>query len=314
MEEKKALSTQEVADILQVSKSTIYDLIKKGKITSYKIGRKVRFTESDVQKFIAVSKKEQSQVGCSASGIVQLQPCFRPQLENCGFVICGQDLILDILSNYMRNYGITALRAYTGSYDSLIALYKGQVDVASAHLWDSEKDQYNVSYVKALLPGIPAVVVRFISRQQGLYVRKGNPKGLSSWEDFRRSDITMINREYGAGSRVLLDENLQRMGLCGKYVAGYQNMVQSHLAVASAVGRGDADIGVGTEKMAEQVESVDFIPLKKERYDLVVRKEDMDRPEMVTLLEIIRSEPFHKEFGSIGGYDITDMGEIIYGI
>lgn len=311
MEEKKALSTQEVADILKVSKSTIYDLIKKGKITSYKIGRKVRFTESDVQKFIAESKQTQSQLSPAAPAITALPftPVFSAAAGSHGFVICGQDLILDVLSNYMRSYGITAFRSYTGSYDSLTALYKGQVDVASAHLWDGDTDEYNIPYVKALLPGIPAVIVRFISRWQGLYVQKGNPKKIRGWEDFHRCDLTMINREYGAGSRVLLDENLRKLGIPGSSVPGYQHMAQSHLAVASAVSRGDADLGVGIEKIAGQVENIDFLPLKKERYDLVLKKEDLRRPEMMTLLEIIRSADFQREFAAVGGYDISGMGE-----
>ena len=311
MEEKKALSTQEVADILKVSKSTIYDLIKKGKITSYKIGRKVRFTESDVQKFIAESKQTQSQLSPVVPAITAspFVPVFSSMPGSHGFVICGQDLILDVLSNYMRSYGITAFRSYTGSYDSLTALYKGQVDVASAHLWDGDTDEYNVPYVKALLPGIPAVILRFISRWQGLYVQKGNPKKICGWEDFRRCDLTMINREYGAGSRVLLDENLRKLGITGSSVPGYQHMAQSHLAVASAVSRGDADLGVGIEKIAGQVENIEFLPLKKERYDLVLKKEDLRRPEIMTLLEIIRSADFQREFAAVGGYDISGMGE-----
>ena len=112
-----------------------------------------------------------------------------------------------------------------------------------------------------------ALVVNVTYRMQGLYVAKGNPKNIRSWRDLARDDITMINREKGAGSRVLLDENLNLLGLYGSQIKGYDNENQSHLTVASAVGRGDADVAVGNEKIARQVENVDFIPLKKERYD-----------------------------------------------
>jgi putative molybdopterin biosynthesis protein len=146
---------------------------------------------------------------------------------------------------------------------------------------------------------------------QGLYVAKGNPKGITTWEDFRRDDITMINREHGAGSRVLLDENLKLLGISGSSVRGYKKETQSHLAVASAVSSGEADVAVGSEKIARQVDNIDFIPLKKERYDLVVKKEDFQTFEIQTMLNIIRSVAFKNEFSNIGGYDTSDMGKII---
>jgi putative molybdopterin biosynthesis protein len=190
-------------------------------------------------------------------------------------------------------------------------LYKNKVNVASSHLWDSGTDEYNVPYIKRLLPGTPAVVIHLTYRMQGLYVQKGNPKNIKSWEDFRRDDITMINREYGAGSRVLLDENIKLLGIFGSSIKGYATEGQTHLAVASSVSGGKADVAVGIEKIARQVDNIDFIPLKKERYDLVVKKEHIDTPEVQTMMDIINSAAFKQEFGNIGGYDTNDMGKII---
>jgi putative molybdopterin biosynthesis protein len=310
MEKERALSVQDVADLLNVSKSMIYNLIKKGEINSYRVGRKVRFSEDDVQTYIGRSKTRAASTndtgkiasGFNLSGSVA---------KGDSFIICGQDLILDVLSNYMRLHDVPALRAYIGSYDSLVSLYKNKVDVASIHLWDGETDSYNIPYVKRLLPGIPSVIIHLTCRMQGLYVAEGNPKEINTWEDFGRDDITMINREYGAGSRVLLDENLKRLGIFGSEIKGYDKQSQSHLAVASAVNSGDADVAVGNEKIAKQVDHIDFIPLHKERYDLVIRKEDMHSPEMQTLLNIIQSAAFKNEFYQIGGYDTSDMGKIV---
>jgi len=131
------------------------------------------------------------------------------------------------------------------------------------------------------------------------------------WADFGREDITMINREKGAGSRVLLDENLKLLGIFGESIKGYDNETRSHLAVASAISRGEADVAVGNEKISRLVDNIDFIPLKKERYDLVFRKEDLHTKEIEMLLKIIRSEAFNNEFGNIGGYDTSDMGKIV---
>lgn len=310
MDKKNALSTQDVADMLHVSKSTIYDLIKKGEISSYKVGRKVRFTESDVQEYIKRSKESQSVAAPVASYSSEFS-LLGNESKLGGFIICGQDLILDILSNYMRHHGIPALRAYIGSYDSLVSLYRGKINVASAHLWDCDTDEYNSPYVRRLLPGIQTVIIHLTCRIQGLYVAKGNPKKITTWADFGRDDVSMINREHGAGSRVLLDENLKLLGIYGSSIKGYMKETRSHLAVASAVSSGEADVGVGSEKIAKQVDHIDFIPLKKERYDLVVKKEDFQSMEIQTMLKIIRSAAFKNEFSHVGGYDTSDMGKIV---
>lgn len=310
MPERAALSTQEVADLLHVSKSTIYDLIRRGEIRSYKVGRKVRFTEDDVKEYIARSRDSQN-IKIAPSIEVAPFSLLGNDKRQEGFIICGQDLILDVLSNYMRLHNVPALRAYIGSYDGLVSLYRNKVNVTASHLWDGDTDTYNVPYVRRLLPGIPAVIVHLTCRMQGLYIAKGNPKNLSGWEDFRRDDITMINREQGAGSRVLLDENLKLLGIFGSSIKGYSKETSSHLAVASAVSRGEADVAIGNEKIARQVDNIEFIPMKKERYDLVLRKEDLSTREIQTLLKIIHSDAFRHEFGNIGGYDTRDMGKVV---
>ena len=309
MSNKKALSAQDAADMLGVSKSTIYNIIKNGAISFYKVGRKVRFTEDDVNAYISRSTANQAVVFAQPDAMPDFNSAY-PDKAPGGFIICGQDLILDVLSNYMRAHGIPALRAYIGSYDSLMLLYKNKVSVASSHLWDSETDQYNVPYVKRLLPGIPSVVIHLTCRIQGLYVRKGNPKNIRGWEDFGRDDVVMINREHGAGSRVLLDENLKLLGIPGNSVKGYLTEKSSHLALASTVSGGKADVAVGIEKIARQVDNIEFIPIKKERYDLIIKKEIMQSPEIQTMMGIINSAAFNREFSAIGGYDTTDMGKI----
>lgn len=310
-----ALKVEDVAALLNVSRSGIYSLIKNGDIGSYKVGRKIRFTEAHIRDYITRSGREPRPAERNGPTALDENKYFdlsTGRRGGEGVIICGQDLILDILSNFMRMHGVMALRAYIGSYDSLVSLYHDKISVATAHLWDSSTDEYNVPHVRTLLPGIRCTVANVTYRTQGLYVAKGNPKNIQAWSDFGRDDVRMINREKGAGSRVLLDENLKRLGLYGSRVAGYDDENQSHLAVASAVGRGEADVAVGTEKIARQVENIDFVPMKKERYDLVVKTERFDTPEIQTMFKILRSEKFQNEFKSIGGYDISDMGKIIH--
>ncbi len=317
MENTRALTVQDVADILKIAKNTVYELIKRGEISSYKVGRKVRFTLGDVEAYIQNSKVIHSVQNLDSSiseqDIRDKKNIISTSQDRKEFIICGQDLMLDILSNYISRHpkGTRTLRSYTGSYDSLVSLYQGKIQAATTHLWDGDTGQYNIPFVKSLLPGIPAVIIHLTFRMQGFYVAKGNPKKIMTWEDLKRKNITLINREKGAGSRVLLDEHLRLLNIYGSSINGYDKETESHLTIASTVSRGMADVGVGIEKIASQVEGVDFIPLQKERYELVIKKEDMETPVVQAIFDILRSDEFKAEFRSIGGYDISEMGKVV---
>lgn len=206
---------------------------------------------------------------------------------------------------------IRFLRQYIGSIDGLMALYRGSANAVTAHLWDSDTDEYNISFVRRLLPGHRTMIINLVYRMEGFYVSPGNPKGIHTWSDLARPDIRFINRERGSGARVLLDEQLRRHDIDPRHVPGYEQEEMTHLAVASCVARGEADVGLGIEKAATQVQGVEFIPLHKERYDLVIRKEDLDKPHFQALLAVLRSSALRKEVAGLGGYDISRMGEII---
>lgn len=299
MRNDEALTVDEVAEILQVSRNTVYALKNRGELASFKVGRKLRFSYTDVQAYIAKSKTSR-------------EPEVVPVKQGGRFVICGQDVILDVLSNYVTQAGVECLRSYIGSYDALTALYKDDVQVASAHLWDSATGEYNVPFVQKLLPSTPAVVVNLTYRTQGLYVAKGNPLDLHAWEDLGEQGVRLINREKGAGSRVLLDESLRAHGINPYEIEGYGDEVQSHIAVASMVARGRADVAVGSEKIARQVKGIDFVPLKKERYDLVFKQSAFETPGIKAMLGILESGLLREEFVSLGGYDTSDMGRIMW--
>lgn len=297
-----ALTAEDVAEILHVGRNAVYALAKEGAIGSYRIGRRLRFTYSDVQAYISSSRKVPQD-----EKRIPLAPREREQI-----VLCGQDIILDVLSNYITQAGVRCLRSYVGSYDALTALYKDEVQVASSHLWDGESGAYNIPYVRRLLPGVPSVVVHLTRRMQGFYVAPGNPKGIREWKDLLKPGITMVNREKGSGSRVLLDEHMKLLGIPSSSIEGYRNEVQSHIAVASAVARGRADVAVGSEKVARQVDGVDFVPLQEEKYDLVVKREAFDSRPIRVMMGILESGIMKDEFSGLGGYDTSDMGRIAY--
>jgi len=310
MPQNKSLSTSEVADILHVSKSTIYDLIRKGEINSYKIGRKVRFTQDDVDTYIARARHEQS-----------TQPVRRISVENSllhkeqsnshAIIISGQDVVLDILANHLHHHGILVMRTYVASFESILSLYQGHVQIATSHLWDSDTNDYNKAYVRRLMPGIPAMLVNISYRMQGFYVKKGNPKNIRGWEDLRRSDITIINRRKGSGARILLDEHLHQMGIPAGSIRGYDMELDSHLTIAVAVAEGSADFSLGTERVTRHMDGLDFIPLQEERYDFVIKKAMINDPQIEVVLQVLRSPGFLRDVSQFSGNDFRDLGKIM---
>lgn len=319
------LSAQEVADRLNISKNTVYEMIKRGELPSYRIGRKVRVDEADIEEYKnrtrtgGVKAKSPSQpivaepVITNNSNQILGQFNMIQKIYKNEFIICGQDILLDVLTRHLECHpkGVQALRYYIGSYNGLVELYKDNVSVATAHLWDGDTGEYNVPYVRRLIPGIPCVIINLVYRMQGFYVAKGNPKNIKTWEDLIRPDVKMANREPGCGVRVLIDEQLRKNRIPHQMITGYDYQETSHLAVASAVARGNADVGIGNEKASLQVKDVDFVPIKKERYDLVIKEEFINTPAIQITLEIINSEEFKSELKGIGGYDLSDIGKII---
>ena len=228
-------------------------------------------------------------------------------------IICGQDMVLDLLANRLNQcIGENVFRSYKGSNNELYAMYKGEVNVATAHLWHGKTNSYNIPYISSMLPGTDLVVLHLLKRKQGFYVQKGNPKNIQSFEDLKRSDITIVNREPGSGVRVLIDEKLRQAGIPTQEVNGYQDIVSSHLEAAAAVNRGDADVAVGSEKHSLSVPGIDFLFIQEESYDMVIRKEDFLKKPYQKMIEIIRSSEYQKEVAGLGGYNVENMGKIIY--
>lgn len=310
MEQKRALSAVEVAAILHVSKNTVYELIRRGEINSYRVGRKIRFTQEDVDDYIARSRHEKqlppvSSVSVQSSLLNGVAPQGRE------FILSGQDVILDILSNYLRQYGYQALRAYVGSFESLLSLYQDNVQAATSHLWDGDSEDYNTPYVRRLIPGTHVVLINLSYRMQGFYVQSGNPKKIHDWQDLTKENVRLLNRRKGSGSRILLDEKLMQLKIDPRDIQGYANEIGSHLTLANAVAKGEADVGLGTERVTRQVDNLEFIPLQEERYDLILKKEMMEYPEVRTMIKILNSREFRAELAGISGNDYRDLGKIV---
>jgi putative molybdopterin biosynthesis protein len=251
--------------------------------------------------------------GVEAGEEVWMEP-LRPleQIERSLLAVGSHDLLLDLLSDRLsrRLPGSGLSSAHVGSLGGLVALKRGECHLAGTHLIDEETGEYNVSWVRRYFAEGEVILVRLADRRQGLLVPRGNPKGLAGLRDLVEKRPLFINRQRGSGTRQLLEFLLKREGLSPDKIEGYHRELYTHLAVAAAVRTGGADAGLGILAAAKALD-LDFIPIAAERYDLAVRTDALDLPEMQALLEIIRDPEFEAQVQSLGGYDLQGAGDRI---
>jgi len=234
------------------------------------------------------------------------------EIENAIVVIGSHDLALDVLANYLhRQYPQRSLSSSNvGSLGGLLALKRGEAHLAGSHLLDEESGEYNVPYVKRLLSDQEMVIINLVYREQGLIIAKGNPKGITGLADLLRQEVSFVNRQRGAGTRVLLDFKLRELGINPAEIRGYERVEFTHLAVAAAIASGTADAGLGIMAAARAL-NLDFLPLLKERYDLIIPQPYYESPFLEPLLAILKQPSFRAEVESLGGYDTSDMGQVV---
>jgi putative molybdopterin biosynthesis protein len=227
--------------------------------------------------------------------------------------IGSHDLALDLISTALahRSPGASLASANVGSLGGLLALARGEAHLAGSHLLDEHTGDYNVSYIEQHLAGQPIVLVHLAGRIQGLIVPPGNPRGLTRLEDLARPDVLFVNRQRGSGTRVLLDFELRKLGVRREQVRGYEREEYTHLAVAADVASGAADVGLGILASARALQ-LEFVPLFNEQYQLVIPREHYESPILAPLLEVIRSPQFRAQVDALGGYDVNDMGRLIW--
>jgi len=227
--------------------------------------------------------------------------------------IGSHDIALDVLANFLRKNHpeATLSSAHVGSLGGLTALKRKEAHLAGTHLLDEETGEYNISYIERLLKGRPIVLVNLVYRQQGLIVAKGNPKNIEGVEDLVREDISYINRQRGAGTRILLDFKLKEKDIDSGAIQGYDREDYTHMSVAAAVASGSADAAMGILAAARALD-LDFIPVVEERYDLCIPGEYYDTPYIQRLLEVMKMPEFRQDVESLGGYDLRDCGKEIW--
>ncbi|TAJ07007.1 MAG: helix-turn-helix domain-containing protein [Nitrospirae bacterium] len=227
-------------------------------------------------------------------------------------VVAGCDPAIFLAGEYLRRRQdqTTVVEWSMGSSAAMEALKRGEVHVAGLHIVDPKSGESNLPYLRRHWKGPEVQVVTFASWEQGLMVRHGNPKGIKGVGDLTRKGVVLINREAGAGARLLLDQKLAAAGIKVDQVKGYQRSASSHLEVARLIAEGQADVGMGVRSAARLL-GLEFLPLQEERYDLVIpTRYFADHPGLERLLDILVSRPFRTEVEALGGYDTRETGKV----
>jgi len=233
-------------------------------------------------------------------------------IKNTIAAVGSHDNTLDILADQLKiGYGgITLSSSHVGSMGGLMAIKRGVCHMAGSHLLDTKDGSYNISYIKRFLPDIKVKIVNLVFRDQGLIIDRGNPKNICGIEDIARKDIRFINRQSGAGTRILLDYKLNQLNIKPEMIQSYEHEEFTHMSVAVAVLNGTADAGLGIYAAAKAL-NLEFIPVVTEQYDLIIPEEYFEKENIKILMDTIRSGEFQSRVKALGGYHTEKTGEIM---
>ena len=225
------------------------------------------------------------------------------ELQNTLVSIGSHDLILDVIADK-----INLSSTHVGSMGGLMALKRGETTIAPTHLLDMETGEYNISYIKNLFPDKKMALIKGVNRIQGIMVKKDNPLKIKGVKDL--VNCRYVNRQKGAGTRVLLDYKLKLEGIDPAQIDGYDKEATTHMAVAALVAREDIDAGMGIESAARTM-GLDFVVVGPEEYDFAIEAKSLEMPEVKAFIEVLKSEEFHKKLEEMGGYGWDNAGEVV---
>lgn len=293
------MNTREVSKYLGINEKKVYSLIEEKKLPATKITGKWGFFKEMVDQWLENG--------------VENHPSVLHKLKGFLMVAGSNDPLLDFTLGEMERVGngLFPFFCNTGSLEGLSMLRDRKVHIAGSHILDEEEGEYNIPLVASHFAEFKTVVVNFAYRQQGLILGKGNPMKIKGIEDLGRAEVSYINRQKGSGTRVLIDSCLNKLGVDASKIKGYETEVSTHLDVGLRILRGEADAGAGIRATA-QLLGLDFIPLKEERFDLLIPRDYFFLDEVQRLMEVLKSGQFRGEAGRFGGYDIRDSGKVIY--
>ena len=302
--EKEMLTAKETAEYLNLNEKIIYRLVKEGRLPGARITGKWTFSRSQLREWIESHSLE---------GIGSFSLLSKSKARNALFIAGSDDLLLGrVLARILHSESPDLLTFYAtmGSLEGIWALRVGKAHLAGVHLYHPQSGQYNLPYLGNFAPKDRPLVFNLAYRNQGWMVRsKGSPV-FQGAADLLQPGIRLINRERGSGTRILLDYLLDRDGIDPKEVAGYTNEVYTHLEVGLSILKGEADVGLGIQPVAEFL-GLRFFPITTERYDLLVPQGNLSMEPVRIFFNLLNSRRFLKEARALPGYDLKDSGKIL---
>ncbi len=297
------MNTKEVAHYLGIHEKQVYALIKSKRIPSTRITGKWVFPKKLIDEWI--ESNAQKSLG-------QAREKSR-KIEGALLASGSNDPILDILHTHMRTLypEFYIFTANTGSTDGLKALNKGYTDIAWSHLFDPKTGEYNIPFLPNYVPDIKPVVVNLFCRDIGFLVAAKNPLGIHGFEDLARKEVKFINRQKGAGTRVLLDYYLKKLRISHSEIKGYEKEVYTHLEVGIAILSKEADVGIATIAVSKFF-GLSFIPITTENFDMVLEQSTFFEKGVQAFVEVLNSDGFRKRITKLGNYDFKNSGKILY--
>jgi len=300
---EEMMNTKEVAHYLGIHEKQVYALIKSKRIPSTRVTGKWVFPRKLIDEWIEKTAQK---------GLGQAREKSR-RIEGALLASGSNDPILDILHTHMRKTypEFYIFSANTGSSDGLKALNKGYTDIAWSHLFDPKTGEYNIPFLPTYLPDVKPVVVNLFYRDLGFLVAPKNPCGVRGFDDLAQKEIRFINRQKGAGTRVLLDYNLKRLRIPSSKIQGYEKEVYTHLEVGLSILSKEADVGIATVAISKLL-GLHFIPITRESFDMILDKGTFFEKGIQAFIEILNSEDFRKRIEKLGSYDFKNSGKILY--
>ena len=298
---KRLMTTKEVAEFLNIHEKMVYTLVAEKAMPATKIAGKWLFPQHLIEQWVE-------------NNTINFPDNSRPLTSNQRLIVLAgsNDILLDqTISLFNRSFsGHLAVFGNIGSMGGVQALRNNLCHIAASHLIQDDEADYNFQFAAQEFEKMP-VVVNFCRRLQGLLIKKGNPRDILSVTDLGRPGLRMINRSLGTGTRLLLDRELQKAGIRGDRIIGYDYEVQRHMDVGLEILAGRADVGPGIEAVAGALD-LGFLPLRWERFDLLVSKEVFFEKGIQAFFGLLQSDPFKKAGHSIKGYDLSLTGKIVF--
>jgi putative molybdopterin biosynthesis protein len=290
---RELMNTREVAEYLRIKERKVYELVRQRQIPCSRVGGKWLFPKHLIDLWLMEH--------------AETTPALKIPTQRPPVVVGSHDPLLQWA---LQESGSELAVMFDGSSNGLVRFAKGKAAVCGCHLFDPDTREYNVPVISRTVPLADIVVIEWAWRDQGLIVASGNPRRLKQLADLYRPGIRFVGRQEGAGSRVLLDYLLRSAGLDPEGLPYTPQPARDETEVAFAVRNNHADAGLGIAAVVRQFQ-LDFVPLHKERYDLIVTRHDYFEQPLQRLLSFARSKQFAERANEMGGYDLSGLGRVV---